>query len=336
MERLNKPRVFLSHSSKDKKFVNKIYGDLIRCKTSPWLDEFEIRVGKSFMKVIFEEGIATCDIIIVYITENSIKSRFVDKEIDAALIQELEHNNVTILLYLEKEEIRKKLRLDLRTLQSKVWNDKNYSTTLPEVLSEIWLSYLEKSYQVALLPIKNEKLELELELEKIRNDLSSPFSKAEVAEFEYLFTLFNKNFTIEVDFGEDQSTLVPYTVQTDTYDLNIIDLLIVLLKEGFRRNDGISISNSLHFSVNMILYDRLYKELTTKLKKNKLRIENILMKDYPYLELKASKLINIEKEIIIFLDKVFRFYHWLKYKGMIKEKLIFKNTSGKKYNHAKK
>ncbi|MBK7378738.1 MAG: toll/interleukin-1 receptor domain-containing protein [Ignavibacteriales bacterium] len=336
MERLNKPRVFLSHSSKDKKFIKKIYSDLIRCKTMPWLDEFEVRVGKPFMKVIFEEGIATCDMIIVYITDNSINSKFVEKEIDAALIQELGSQSIQVLLYLEKEELRKKLRLDLRTLQSKVWNTKNYSTLFPEVLSEIWLSYLEKSYQTSLLPIKKEKLELELELEKIRNDSAAPFSKQELIEFEYLFSLFNKPAVVEVNLEEDTSMIIAYTISTITFEINVIDFLIILMKESFARKSGIAIGRDIHFSVNMILYDRMSKQLGERINKNKLRVGNLLLKEFPYLELKASKLINIDKEILYFLDKMYRFYHWLNYKALIHENLPFKEISEKKFDYEKK
>lgn len=78
MEKLvNRPKVFLSHSSKDKSFINQLYDDLKRCKIDPWLDTEEIRDGRPWMKVIFEDGIPACDAVIVYLTENSIKSKMV-------------------------------------------------------------------------------------------------------------------------------------------------------------------------------------------------------------------------------------------------------------------
>ena len=89
MDRINKPRAFLSHSKKDKYFIEKLAADLRKCQIDYWLDTEEIRAGKSWLKMIFEDGIPTCDVVIVYLTENSIKSKMVEKEIDATLIEQL-------------------------------------------------------------------------------------------------------------------------------------------------------------------------------------------------------------------------------------------------------
>ena len=34
----NKPRVFLSHSNKDKEFIHRLYEDLSLCQIEPWRD----------------------------------------------------------------------------------------------------------------------------------------------------------------------------------------------------------------------------------------------------------------------------------------------------------
>ena len=67
--KFNKPRVFLSHSKKDERFIGKLHEDLRKCQIEPWLDTEEIRDGKSWLKVIFEDGIPTCDAVIVYFSE---------------------------------------------------------------------------------------------------------------------------------------------------------------------------------------------------------------------------------------------------------------------------
>ena len=38
---LRKPRVFLSHSSANKPFIQKMYDDLLRCQVAPWLDSID-------------------------------------------------------------------------------------------------------------------------------------------------------------------------------------------------------------------------------------------------------------------------------------------------------
>jgi hypothetical protein len=106
MSVLKKPRVFLSHSSKDKKFIERLSSHLRKSKIEPWLDTEEIRDGKPLLKVIFEDGLPTCDIIIVYLTENSIKSRMVEKEIDAALIAQLADNKISFIPYVNKVSFR--------------------------------------------------------------------------------------------------------------------------------------------------------------------------------------------------------------------------------------
>src|SRR5688572_5093321 len=142
--RVNKPRVFLSHSALDKPFIENLANDLRRCQIEPWLDTEEIRAGQPWLQVIFEEGIPTCDAILVYITENSLNSRMVAKEIDAALVRKLSDAGISLLPYVDKGEVRGRLRLDLQTLQCQEWNLENYAERLSTVVAEIWRSYMER------------------------------------------------------------------------------------------------------------------------------------------------------------------------------------------------
>ncbi len=69
-----KPTVFLSHSKKDRKFIEKIAQDLRKYRIDAWYDDWEIPPGKSLRKKIFEEGIANCNAFFVYLSLNSIDS----------------------------------------------------------------------------------------------------------------------------------------------------------------------------------------------------------------------------------------------------------------------
>ena len=119
----NKPKVFLSHSKKDIEFIRRLDSDLRLCNIETWLDEVDIPHGKSWQDSIFEYGIPTCDAIIAYLTENSIESPVVKKEIDVALLQSLRDSNIAFLPYVNKNELRIKLRPDIQSLQTKEWND---------------------------------------------------------------------------------------------------------------------------------------------------------------------------------------------------------------------
>ena len=88
-----KPKVFLSHSKKDKVFIEKLANDLRSCGIDVWYDEWEIPPGESIRKKIFEDGITSCDMFFVYLTENSIPSYWVQKELDGAFIHEIETKN---------------------------------------------------------------------------------------------------------------------------------------------------------------------------------------------------------------------------------------------------
>ena len=78
--RKNKPRVFLSHSKADIEFVRQIRNDLQKCQIDTWLDEDDIRHGKPWLDSIFEDGIPTCDSVIVYFSSYALQSQMVKKE----------------------------------------------------------------------------------------------------------------------------------------------------------------------------------------------------------------------------------------------------------------
>ncbi|HHT9114313.1 MAG: toll/interleukin-1 receptor domain-containing protein [Planctomycetes bacterium] len=203
MDRINKPRAFLSHSKIDKHFIEELAADLRKCQIDYWLDTEEIRAGKSWLKMIFEDGIPTCDIVIVYLTENSIKSKMVEKEIDATLIEQLSEKGIAFLPYVSKAALRENLRADIRSLQCKEWNNDNYHEILPSVIAEIWHSYMERTINIAVTQEKSRRLELELELKKQKEmHESSPFSPAEETDFGFIYKMMNKPIRFVLDLWE--------------------------------------------------------------------------------------------------------------------------------------
>jgi len=192
-ERLNKPRVFLSHSKKDSAFIKRLDTDLRKCQIEPWLDDYDIRHGQPWLTAIFEEGIPTCDAVIAYLTEHSITSPVVQKEIDVGILQKLKDNNVAFLPYVAQTDLRARLRPDLQTLQSPEWNDTNYAHLLPCVVAEIWRSFLERTVAHATERERVARLEAEnrlLEIEKAQ--VASVFQPGEARGFEYIWSKFDR------------------------------------------------------------------------------------------------------------------------------------------------
>lgn len=97
--------IFLSHNSNDKPFVRKLAADLeshgIRC----WIDEAEIKIGDSLVQKI-REGIDAVDYMAVVLTNNSINSPWVQREIDVSINKEILGKNIKVLpLMLEQCEL---------------------------------------------------------------------------------------------------------------------------------------------------------------------------------------------------------------------------------------
>lgn len=201
--RLNKPRVFLSHSKADSSFIERLQKDLRGCQVEPWLDTDEIRHGKPWLDAIFEEGIPTCDAVLVYFTESSLESAMVKREMDAAILQQLKDRRVAFLPYASSETVRGLLRADIQALQTPVWDEDNYVTLLPRVVAEIWRSYLERTVTLAAQDEKVRRLEAELALESLRRESSdSVFSGAEEAEFTHIWTALDRPMAVKVEVQE--------------------------------------------------------------------------------------------------------------------------------------
>lgn len=89
-------KVFLSHSSKDKPIVTSVALDLNEKGISTWLDAFDIRPGESIVTKI-NEGLNKCDYILLFLSENSVKSDWVTKEWETMLWEEVNSQKIKII-----------------------------------------------------------------------------------------------------------------------------------------------------------------------------------------------------------------------------------------------
>lgn len=81
-------RVFLSHTSKDKPNVRHVASYLESKGYEVWLDEWEMTPGDSLITKI-SEGVEGADKLVVFLSPDSIKSSWVEKELNGGLIMEI-------------------------------------------------------------------------------------------------------------------------------------------------------------------------------------------------------------------------------------------------------
>ncbi len=88
--------VFLSHSSKDKPFIRQLAADLTNEGILVWLDEQQINVGDSINNSI-SQGLVESDYFVIALSQNSVESEWVTRELNSALIDEIEDKSVKVL-----------------------------------------------------------------------------------------------------------------------------------------------------------------------------------------------------------------------------------------------
>lgn len=86
--------VFVSHSSDDKEsYIEPIVSDLESCYINVWIDKRKIVPGDNLRKSIFRDGLDKADIALLFFTEQSLKSSWVDREIKHVLREESKKGN---------------------------------------------------------------------------------------------------------------------------------------------------------------------------------------------------------------------------------------------------
>lgn len=165
------PKVFLSHSKKDRDFIVRIANDLRSSFVDVWYDEWEIPPGESFQKRIFEEGIPDSDLFFVYLTPNTAGSYWVEKELESGILRDADNRGGTLAFFVDSDETRNKLRIDLRTPNSPVLNADVYELPLRKLVARAWeaagkrkVAVVRKEEENAELKLKNRILELEKEV----------------------------------------------------------------------------------------------------------------------------------------------------------------------------
>lgn len=130
--------IFLSHNHADKPFVRKLAADLRLNGHIVWIDEAEIEIGDSLIEKI-RDGIDRMDFLAAIISQKSLESEWVKKELDLATNRELEEKRVVVLPLLVEEVqlpgfLKGKLYADFR-------DESNYDNSLKLLLRKLGPSH---------------------------------------------------------------------------------------------------------------------------------------------------------------------------------------------------
>lgn len=89
-------KVFLSHNHADKPFTRRLASDLRQSGHTVWIDEAEINIGDSLIGKI-REGLDQVDFVAAVLSEHSIGSSWVQRELEIASNREIEERRVVVL-----------------------------------------------------------------------------------------------------------------------------------------------------------------------------------------------------------------------------------------------
>lgn len=108
---MNAQKVFISHASEDKeRFVESFARGLRNRRIDAWLDKWEMKPGDSLVQKIFDEGIRNADAFIVVLSKISITKRWVNEELNAAVVKRIEGGTKLIPIRLDECEVPESLR----------------------------------------------------------------------------------------------------------------------------------------------------------------------------------------------------------------------------------
>lgn len=88
--------VFISYSHSDEEFVNKIAAHLVKHNTHVWIDTWNLSVGDSILSKV-QNAIEESSALLVVLSKASVDSEWCKKELNAALMRELEEKRVIVL-----------------------------------------------------------------------------------------------------------------------------------------------------------------------------------------------------------------------------------------------
>jgi hypothetical protein len=81
-------KIFISHASKDKNFVDRLVSDLASNGVPVWYDKLDVRLGDSIPGKI-NSGISEAQYFLIVLSPAAVKSKWVQEELNAALMRQV-------------------------------------------------------------------------------------------------------------------------------------------------------------------------------------------------------------------------------------------------------
>lgn len=94
--------LFISYSHTDSKIVEKIAGVLAARNKHVWLDKWELNYGDSLLEVV-QDALTESSALLIMLSKKSVASEWCKKEVNAALLRELEEKKVVAVPVLLEE-----------------------------------------------------------------------------------------------------------------------------------------------------------------------------------------------------------------------------------------
>lgn len=111
--------VFISYSHNDEEFANMLAANLVKRNTHIWLDTWNLNVGDSLMSKV-QEAIEESSALLIILSKSSVESEWCKKELNSALMRELDEKKVIVLPVLLEDckvplFLKEKMYADFRT-----------------------------------------------------------------------------------------------------------------------------------------------------------------------------------------------------------------------------
>jgi hypothetical protein len=184
--------VFISHSSIDKPFVDKLVNDLTKIGVTVWYDKLDIQLGDSIPGKI-NDGLTKAKYFIIVLSNASIKSRWVKEELNSALMKQINLNGTFIIPVVISECQIPPLLMHRRYLDLR----NNYDFAIQELFD-----LLKKDLEVT---------------DTIKDKQLFPWPDSKIQETNYLYlhsTRFDKFFKMYCDFNWTANDTIDYIVNT--------------------------------------------------------------------------------------------------------------------------
>ena len=88
--------VFISYSTKDSEFIDKLSAELIKKRIQIWLDKWEMQPGDSLIDKI-QNALTESSFLLVVLSKHSVESEWCKKELNSALMREIKEKKVVVI-----------------------------------------------------------------------------------------------------------------------------------------------------------------------------------------------------------------------------------------------